>query len=87
MANRKWAGKVQFVGVAWYGNDQSFNAFVDKYSLTFPQVSDNPGTVFARFGIPGQPAMVIIDPAGKVDTLLGALDESKLDEVLGAATA
>ena len=50
---------MQFIGVAWYGDDVSFQGFVDKYSLTFPQVSDNPGTVFTRFGVPAQPAMAI----------------------------
>ncbi len=40
---------MQFVGVAWYGDDTSFQGFVDKYGLSFPQISDNPGDVFARF--------------------------------------
>ena len=48
---------MQFIGVAWYGDDTSFQGFVDKYHLSFPQISDNPGDVFARFGVPYQPAM------------------------------
>ena len=87
MANKKWAGKVQFIGVAWYGDDASFQAFVDKYSLTFPQVSDNPGAIFSRFEVPAQPAMVVIDRTGRVNTMLGEVNDAKLDEVLTAATA
>lgn len=73
--------------MAWYGDDHSFGAFVDKYSLSFPQVSDNPGTVFSRFGVPAQPALVVIDRAGKVTTMLGAVEKNTLDAVLTAAIA
>ena len=78
---------MQFVGVAWYGDDQSFQAFVDKYSMTFPQISDDPGDVFSRFGVPSQPAMAIIDAAGTVQVSLGAVEESTLDAALTAAVA
>ena len=78
---------MQFVGVAWYGDDASFQGFVDKYSLTFPQISDNPGDVFNRFGVPYQPAMAIIDAAGTVKVSLGAVEESALDAALTAAVA
>ena len=78
---------MQFIGVAWYGDDASFQAFVDKYSLTFPQVSDNPGAIFSRFEVPAQPAMVVIDRTGRVNTMLGEVNDAKLDEVLTAATA
>jgi peroxiredoxin len=78
---------VQFVGVAWYGDDTSFTAFVDKYGLTFPQISDNDGDVFARFEVPYQPAMAVIDKAGVVDLSLGAVEEDALDAALSAAVA
>ena len=76
---------MQFIGVAWYGDDSSFQAFVDKYRLSFPQISDNPGDVFSRFGVPYQPAMAIIDAAGVVKVSLGAVEESALDAALDAA--
>lgn len=84
-ASRRWAGKVQFVGVAWYGDDTSFQGFIDKYGLTFPQISDDEGAVFARFGVPYQPAMAIIDAAGVVEVSLGAVEESALDAALAKA--
>jgi len=76
---------VQFIGVAWYGDDQSFQGFVDKYGLTFPQISDNDGKVFARFDVPYQPAMAVIDKAGVVQVSLGAVEEDALDTALQAA--
>ncbi len=76
---------MQFIGVAWYGDDSSFQGFVDKYALSFPQISDNPGDVFARFGVPQQPAMAIIDAAGTVQVSMGAVEETVLDAALTRA--
>lgn len=86
-AAQKWAGTVDFVGVAWTGDESSFQGFIDKYALTFPQISDDPGDVFQRFGVPGQPAFVIVAPDGTATTQLGAVDESTLDELLTAASS
>jgi AhpC/TSA family len=76
---------VQFIGVAWYGDGPSFQGFVDKYALSFPQISDDPGDVFARFSVPYQPAMAVIDKAGVVHVSLGAVEEDALDAALTAA--
>jgi peroxiredoxin len=78
---------VRFVGVAWYGDDSSFNGFITKHGLTFPQVSDDAGDVFARFGVPSQPALVVISRSGEVQQLFGAVDETLLNDVLTSATA
>jgi peroxiredoxin len=86
-ASAKWAGKVQFVGVAWYGDDDAFEGFIGKHGLTFPQVSDDSGDVFARFGVPSQPALVVVSPDGEVQQLFGAVDEALLDDILTRATA
>jgi peroxiredoxin len=81
-AREQWAGKVDFVGVAWTGDDAAFQGFVDKYSLTFPTISDDPGTVFQHFSVPAQPALVVISRSGKVKTMLGAVEEATLTAVL-----
>ncbi|MEO7369524.1 MAG: redoxin domain-containing protein [Ilumatobacteraceae bacterium] len=86
-ASARWAGKVQFVGVAWYGDDASFQGFVDKHGLTFPQISDDSGEIFARFHVPQQPAMAIIDAAGSVKVSLGAVEDDALDAALRTAAA
>jgi peroxiredoxin len=78
---------VDFVGVAWAGTDAEFQTFIDRHGLTFPQISDTGGAVYERFGIPAQPAFVVVDAAGEVETLFGAVDEATLDGILTAVTA
>ncbi len=78
---------MQFVGVAWFGDDDSFQGFMSKHGLTFPQVSDDAGEVFARFGVPSQPAFVVVRPDGSVEQYLGAIEPEELTELFGAPTA
>ena len=75
------------MGVAWTGDDAAFQGFIDKYSLSFPQISDDPGTVFARFGVPAQPAWVVVNANGEAKVLLGAVDDKNLQSVLAQAAA
>ena len=86
-SQQKWAGQVEFVGVAWTGSGEEFQGFIDKHGLTFPQLSDDPGEIYARFGVPGQPAFAIIRPDGEVETLIGAADEAVLDGIITDALA
>jgi peroxiredoxin len=72
--------------VAWAGDEVAFREFVDRYHLTFPQLADSDGALFEHFGVPVQPAFVVINPDGTATTLLGSLDETKLDAVLDTAT-
>lgn len=83
----RWADKATFVGVANGGDEASFQRFVDDYGLTFPQISDAPGLIFARFSVPIQHAVVVVRPSGEVDTMLGAVDEARLEELLEEITA
>ena len=78
---------MQFIGIAWTGTDESFQGFIDKHGLTFPQVSDDRGDVFARFEVPGQPAFVLIEADGTVQQILGAVDSELLDSLIGDALA
>jgi peroxiredoxin len=78
---------VPIVGVAWFGNDASMQAFVDRHGLTFPNVNDNEGLIFDRFGVPGQPAWVVVAADGKVARRLGAMDDAMLDATLDSALA
>jgi peroxiredoxin len=70
------------VGVAWTGSENSYQAFVDKHGLTFPQINDDPGEVFSRFDVAFQPALVIVKADGSIETIAGAVDESLLDQIL-----
>lgn len=60
---------------------------IDKYALSFPQISDDPGIVLARFGVPAQPALVVVSPNGDAQVLLGAVDDENLQSVLTEASA
>jgi peroxiredoxin len=73
------------VGVAWTGSDDDFQGFVDTYDLTFPQISDDPGDVYGRFGIPAQPAFVIVTADGSVETLFGAIEPDLLTQAITEA--
>ncbi len=73
------------MGVAWYGDDESFQGFIGKHGLTFPQVSDDPGEVFSRFGVPSQPALVVVRPDGSVEQYLGAVEPDQLEQLFAAA--
>jgi peroxiredoxin len=85
-ASQEWADTVAFVGVAWVGDDESFQGFIDKHSLTFPNISDDAGDVFARFKVPSQPALVVIEPDGTMQQVLGAVDEALLTQILTDVT-
>lgn len=73
--------------MAWNGSEDEFQTFIDRHGLTFPQISDDGGTIYDRFGIPVQPALVVIDAAGDVTTLSGSVDDELLDVVFEDATA
>lgn len=81
-AHLRWADKAVFFGVANGGDDPSFQRFIDDHDLTFPQISDTAGVVFSRFSIPIQHAVVVVDPSGGVETMLGAVDEARLEQLL-----
>jgi peroxiredoxin len=71
--------------VAWSGSDAEFRSFVDRHGLTFTQLSDDVGAVYERFEIPIQPAVVVVQPDGHVETRFGAVDEALLDQLVGDA--
>ena len=82
MANKQLAGKVHIIGVAWNGSEQSMQEFVTKHQLTFANIKDNDGLVFAQFEVPYQPAWVFIRQDGTSETNVGAMDEVTLTAML-----
>ena len=71
--------------MAWTGSDGDFQAFIDEYGLSFPQISDDPGVVFDRFGIVSQPGWAIVRADGEVETILGAVDGALLEQIVAEA--
>lgn len=58
------------------------NAFIERHGLTFPSVNDQPGDVFASFGVAGQPAWVFLDESGSSTRVLGSLSADQLDAAI-----
>lgn len=80
--SKKWAGKITIVGVAWNGDEASMQAFIDRHGITFANMNDQAGELFARFGVPTQPAWAFVSPNGKATAYLGAMKETALDAAL-----
>lgn len=73
---------MKIVGVAWYGSESAMSDFVAQYGITFPTVVDQEGAVFARYGVPFQPAWTFISRDGTFTTSLGALSDAELADRL-----
>ena len=71
--------------MAWTGSDDSFQDFIDRHGVTFPNISDDPGEVFNRFGISYQPAIVIVNTDGSTESIAGAVDETLLEQIISEA--
>ena len=56
--------------------------FITKHQLTFPNIKDNNGVIFAQFDVAYQPAWVFIQQDGTFETNLGAMDEVTLTAML-----
>ena len=82
MANKQLAGKVRVIGVAWNGSEQSMQEFVTKHQLTFANIKDNDGLIFAQFDVAYQPAWVFVQQDGTFESNLGAMDEVTLLKML-----
>jgi hypothetical protein len=68
--------------VAWNGSDKSMQEFITKHQLTFPNIKDNDGVIFAQFDVAYQPAWVFVQQDGTFETNLGAMDEVTLFALL-----
>lgn len=84
---KKLSGTVDVVGVAWAGDDESYEDFVERHSLTFPNVSDTPGEIYRRYGVAGQPGWAFVARDGTATTERGAFSEAELEEILGELAA
>jgi hypothetical protein len=70
------------IGVAWTGDEGSFQDFIDRHGVTFPNINDAPGEVFNRFGISYQPALVVVGVDGSTETVAGAVDDDLLRQII-----
>lgn len=67
--------KVNVIGVAWAGTESGYADFMERHGLTFPNISDTEGEVYARYGVPYQPAWVYLDTDGTSQVRRGSMNE------------
>ena len=81
-AQKKFAESVTVVGVAWAGDQSSYQSFVDRHGLTFINLDDTPGDVYSKYKVPYQPAWVFIDKDGTATTRVGVIGDSELSQLI-----
>jgi len=65
----------QFIGVDYRDTEQAATAYLDRFGVTYPAVTDPVGRLGSDFGIPYIPATIIVDRAGQMRfRLVGAHD-------------
>lgn len=77
---RRYEGKIQLIGMAGLDTPDAMQAFVQKYGLQdMPQAVSEDGSLWEMFGVPAQPAWVLIDDSGQADAYLGPQAEDRLE--------
>ena len=82
--------KVTFVGIAGRSDAGQMQGFVSKYNLNFTNLNDADGSLWARFGVPWQPAYLFVRPDGSstfVNNPTAAMPEQELSDRVKALTA
>ncbi len=82
--------KVTFVGIAGRSDGGQMQSFVSKYNLNFTNLNDADGSLWARFGVPWQPAYLFVRPDGSstfVNNPTAAMAEQELSDRVKALTA
>jgi peroxiredoxin len=72
------------VGIAWQGNQAEIDEFVQRHGLSFPNVLDADGSIFAGFGVASQPAWVFQDAGGNRERVSGAMPTAEIETRLTA---
>jgi peroxiredoxin len=75
--------QIRFLGIAWRDTAEAMQDFIDEFGLdSFPHLNDADERLFARFGVPFQPAWVFIDSEGDAARVLGSVPEEQLTTIL-----
>ena len=79
--------KVTFVGVAARSDVGQMQAFVNRYGLNFTNLNDADGSIWARYGVPWQPAYVFYRADGSstfVNNPTAAMPQQELQDRVNA---
>ena len=72
------------MGVAWNGTQGEIDEFISRHGLTFPNVRDDDGEIFASFSVASQPAWVFQNKTGERVVESRALPEDEINSRLNA---
>ncbi|BDB43543.1 MULTISPECIES: redoxin domain-containing protein [Mycobacterium] len=81
---------VSFVGIAAHSDVGQMQGFVSKYGLNFTNLNDADGAIWARYGVPWQPAWVFYRPDGSstfVNNTTSAMSQQELSGRVAALTS
>jgi thiol-disulfide isomerase/thioredoxin len=79
----KHGDDVTFVGVAAQDEVSAMREFAGRYGIdAFTNLNDADGAVWARFGVPAQPAFAFISAGGEVERVNGTVTEQEFDRWL-----
>ncbi|MFN8164071.1 MAG: TlpA disulfide reductase family protein [Solirubrobacterales bacterium] len=82
---RSLHGTATVVGVDYTDEEASARAFLRRYGVTYPVLSDPNGTFGARYGFSGLPTTVVLDSRGRiVQTLRGPQTVADLRQALAS---
>jgi len=68
-AHQLYGDSLTIIGVAWSGDVLTYNDFIDEAGLSFPNIDDTSATIYNRFGVPYQPAAILLRPDGSTTTV------------------
>jgi peroxiredoxin len=80
--SQQFAGKVAFVGVAGNGQLNDMRSFAVQQRIPFPQLADQRGTLFSRFGVTMTPAYAFVNQDGRIQKVLGSTSQRELADRL-----
>ena len=72
------------MGLAWNGTQGEIDEFISRHGLTFPNVRDDDGEIFASFSVASQPAWVFQSKTGERVVESRALPEDAINSRLNA---
>ena len=78
---------VTFVGIAAHSDVGAMQNFVSRYNLNFTNLNDSDGSLWARYGVPWQPAYVFYRADGSstfINNPLGAMPQQELADHVAA---
>lgn len=80
---------VTFVGISTRADVGAMQNFVSKYNLNFTNINDADGSIWAKFGVPWQPAYVFLRADGTstfVNNPVSAMSQQELSDRVRALT-